>query len=361
MAREPRPRRLGSTCCRVSRRPTCSYEGERVAGVVTGDLGVARDGSRKAELSSRLRAARQVHGVRGRLPRPSRPPARSALRLAHGRRPAALRARLQGDLANRRREAQARRDRAHARLAARRRDRRRRLRLPRSGRARVSRASSSAWAIAIRISIRSRSSSAGNSMPRSATLLAGGERISYGARAVNKGGLPSLPKLTFPGGVLVGCEAGFLNPAKIKGSHTALKSGMLAAESIFAALAQDGAAADAELGALCRARARIVALGRAASRPQFQRRHREARHARRRRARVRRAEPARSAARRGRCTTASKITLACAKRSAQRPRYPKPDGVVAFDRSTSVFLSSTAHEENQPCHLLLADPAVPIA
>ena len=78
-------------------------------------------------------------------------------------------------------------------------------------------------------------------------LLAGGQRISYGARAVNKGGSQSLPKLTFPGGLLVGCEAGFLNPAKIKGSHTAMKSGMLAAESIFAALALDGAAADAEL------------------------------------------------------------------------------------------------------------------
>ena len=78
-------------------------------------------------------------------------------------------------------------------------------------------------------------------------LLAGGERISYGARAVNKGGFSSLPKLTFPGGLLAGCDAGFLNPAKIKGSHTALKSGMLAAEAVFAALGVDGAAADAEL------------------------------------------------------------------------------------------------------------------
>ena len=83
--------------------------------------------------------------------------------------------------------------------------------------------------------------------PAIRAVLAGGQRISYGARAVNKGGLQSLPRLSFPGGLLVGCDAGLLNPAKIKGSHAALKSGMLAAETIFAALAQEGPAADAEL------------------------------------------------------------------------------------------------------------------
>ena len=72
--------------------------------------------------------------------------------------------------------------------------------------------------------------------PRIRHYLEGGERIAYGARAVNKGGLQSLPELSFPGGVLAGCDAGFLNGAKIKGSHTAMKTGMLAAESIFAAL-----------------------------------------------------------------------------------------------------------------------------
>ena len=77
--------------------------------------------------------------------------------------------------------------------------------------------------------------------PRIRRYLEGGTRVSYGARAVNKGGLQSLPKLVFPGGLLAGCEAGFLNGAKIKGSHTAMKTGMLAAESVFAALSAERA------------------------------------------------------------------------------------------------------------------------
>jgi electron-transferring-flavoprotein dehydrogenase len=191
-------------------------------------------------------------------------------------------------------------------------------------------------------------------------VLAGGQRISYGARAVNKGGLTSLPKLTFPGGLLVGCEAGFLNPAKIKGSHTALKSGMLAAESIFAALERSGAAADAELESYAgRVRASwlwdemhrgrnfsagLAKLGMLAGgalafveqnllggRVPWTLHNRVEDHARLRTA------------------------------GARRSQYSRPDGVVAFDRTSSVFLSSTAHEENQPCHLLLADPSVPIA
>ena len=75
--------------------------------------------------------------------------------------------------------------------------------------------------------------------PRIRQLLEGGRRIAYGARAVNKGGLRSLPRLSFPGGVLVGCDAGFLNPARIKGTHAAMKSGLLAAEAIAAALIED--------------------------------------------------------------------------------------------------------------------------
>jgi electron-transferring-flavoprotein dehydrogenase len=177
---------------------------------------------------------------------------------------------------------------------------------------------------------------------------------------VNKGGLTSLPKLTFPGGLLVGCEAGFLNPAKIKGSHTALKSGMLAAESIFAALERSGAAADAELESYAgRVRASwlwdemhrgrnfsagLAKLGMLAGgalafveqnllggRVPWTLHNRVEDHARLRTA------------------------------GARRSQYSRPDGVVAFDRTSSVFLSSTAHEENQPCHLLLADPSVPIA
>ncbi|HET7608575.1 MAG TPA: electron transfer flavoprotein-ubiquinone oxidoreductase [Gammaproteobacteria bacterium] len=192
-------------------------------------------------------------------------------------------------------------------------------------------------------------------------LLARGERIAYGARAVNKGGLQSLPKLTFRGGLLVGCEAGFLNPAKIKGSHAALKSGMLAAETIFAALALEGAAAEAELARydervreswlwdeLRRGRnfsAGVAKLGTflggalafveqnlLQGRAPWTLHNRVPDHARLREA-----------------------------AHAPRPRYARPDGVVAFDRSSSVFLSGTAHEENQPSHLKLADPSVPIA
>jgi electron-transferring-flavoprotein dehydrogenase len=170
-----------------------------------------------------------------------------------------------------------------------------------------------------------------------------------------------LPKLSFPGGVLVGCDAGFLNPAKIKGSHTAMKSGMLAAETIFAALGHDASAGDAELarydervraswlwdelhfgrnftaglaklgiyvgGALAFVEQNVL-RGRAP----WTLRNRAPDHARLRDAAV-----------------------------AEIPQYPKPDGVVSFDRASSVFLSSTAHEEDQPNHLKLADPSIPIA
>jgi electron-transferring-flavoprotein dehydrogenase len=192
-------------------------------------------------------------------------------------------------------------------------------------------------------------------------LLAGAERISYGARAVNKGGLQSLPRLTFPGGLLVGCDAGLLNPAKIKGSHAALKSGMLAAETLRAALGKQGAAADAELaryderirdswlgselhrgrnfspgiaklGTFLGGALAFVEQNLLNGRAPWTLRNRVEDYAR-----------LRDAA------------------SAPRPQYAKPDGVVAFDRASSVFLSSTAHEENQPCHLELADPSVPIA
>jgi electron-transferring-flavoprotein dehydrogenase len=197
--------------------------------------------------------------------------------------------------------------------------------------------------------------------PRIRALLAGGKRLAYGARAVNKGGLQSLPQLVVPGGVLVGCEAGFLNPAKIKGSHTAMKTGMLAAESIFAALGRAGAAADAELAAypeLVRAswvwqeltRGRNFSAGIArfgpllggalalceqnvfGGRVPFTLRN-----------------PAPDHARLQDAATAPRIA------------YPPPDGVISFDRMSSVFLSGTAHEENQPCHLELADSSVPIA
>jgi electron-transferring-flavoprotein dehydrogenase len=188
-------------------------------------------------------------------------------------------------------------------------------------------------------------------------VLAGGKRIAYGARAVNKGGLQSLPRLVVPGGVLVGCEAGFLNPAKIKGSHTAMKTGMLAAEAIFAALA----GGDAELarypervrgswvwdelrrgrnfspgiarfGTFLGGALGFVEQNLLGGRAPWTLRNRVPDHARLR-----------------------------AAASAVRITYSKPDGVTSFDRASSVYLASTAHEENQPNHLVLADPSVPIA
>ncbi len=198
--------------------------------------------------------------------------------------------------------------------------------------------------------------------PRIRGVLARGKRIAYGARAIAKGGLQSLPKLVAPGAVLVGCDAGFLNGAKIKGSHLAMKTGLLAAETIHSALRLPSAAErDAEL-ALYPKRVREswvwselhaarnfgpgiakvgTKLGGALAfveqnllrgHAPYTLRNRVPDHARLLRAAV-----------------------------APRIGYPMPDGVVTFDRSSSVFESSTAHEENQPSHLQLADPRVPIA
>jgi electron-transferring-flavoprotein dehydrogenase len=189
-------------------------------------------------------------------------------------------------------------------------------------------------------------------------VFAGGRRIAYGARALNEGGLQSLPRLTFPGGVLVGCEAGTLNMPKIKGTHTAMKSGMLAAEAIHAALG-DGDTGGGELHAYADAfRASWV--------------HEE----------LKRARNVRPAFKwglwggtlyagidqvllRGRAPwtlrhdRADHETLQPAD-SARPIEYPKPDGEITFDRLSSVYLSSTNHEEDQPCHLRLADPDIPV-
>ena len=191
-------------------------------------------------------------------------------------------------------------------------------------------------------------------------VLEGGQRVSYGARAVNKGGLQSLPKLAFPGGLLAGCDAGFLNGAKIKGSHTALKTGMLAAESVFAALLSGGGAP-----------AVLEDFERAVRSSWVWRELEDGRNV----------APAQKKfglllggafiwldqnVFRGRLpfTLHSKESDHRALRPARTtPRivYPKPDGRISFDRLSSVFLSSTNHEEDQPCHLKLLDPAVPIA
>jgi electron-transferring-flavoprotein dehydrogenase len=191
--------------------------------------------------------------------------------------------------------------------------------------------------------------------PEIRATLEGGKRLSYGARAITKGGLNALPRQHFPGGLLLGCDAGTLNFAKIKGAHTAMKSGMLAAESVFDALVE-GDPKDRDLKAygeafrdswlydeLYRGRNFGPALHRFGLMPGgafnfidqnlF----------------------------RGRLpfTLHDKIPDHSTLRPASECRpidYPKPDGVISFDRLSSVFDSNTGHEEDQPCHLVLKVP-----
>ena len=195
--------------------------------------------------------------------------------------------------------------------------------------------------------------------PRICNVLRGGTRVSYGARAVNKGGFQSLPKLIAPGAVMVGCEAGFLNGAKIKGSHTAMKPGMLAAETVFSGL-QGSDCQDRELSQytegvrsswvweeLYRARNFSPALTKFGTvfgaawaflehnifqgRIPFTIRNKRHDHE-------------------------------GLKTANQMPKidYPDSDGKISFDLLSSVFFSNTNHEEDQPCHLKLVDPSIPI-
>jgi electron-transferring-flavoprotein dehydrogenase len=186
--------------------------------------------------------------------------------------------------------------------------------------------------------------------------LEGGRRVAYGARALVEGGFQSLPKLTFPGGVLIGDTAGFLNVPKIKGNHTAMKSGMVAAESISAFLSSENVSRECtdyqtalkeswvykELYKVRNIRPGFhwgmwAGLIHAAFQtfggwllPYTLKNHAD--HAQLQKA-----------------------------ADAQKIDYPKPDGVLTFDRLTSVQLSNTYHEEDQPSHLKLKDPSVPIA
>ena len=187
-------------------------------------------------------------------------------------------------------------------------------------------------------------------------VFAGGRRIAYGARAINEGGFQSVPRLAFPGGVLLGCAAGFVNVPKIKGSHTAMKSGMMAAESVFEAI-QEGRGGDTLEAYPRRFRESWV----------YDELHR--------------ARNFRPAFRRGLLFGTLyggldlKVLRGLApwtfrhhpdhtrlKKAADCPGidYPKPDGEVTFDRLSSVFLSNTNHEEDQPVHLTLKDESVPI-
>jgi electron-transferring-flavoprotein dehydrogenase len=190
----------------------------------------------------------------------------------------------------------------------------------------------------------------------------GGRRISYGARALSEGGVQSLPKLTFPGGVLIGDAAGFLNVPKIKGNHTAMKSGMLAAEAVFAHLTADedqGAPQGAEV------KTYTDALKRSWVWEELQA--------------VRNIRPAFRWGLWGGIAYSALDTYifrgkapwtlthhhadhASLKKASEAVKidYPKPDGKVSFDRLSSVYLSNTNHEENQPAHLKLKDPETAI-
>ncbi|AEK61439.1 electron transfer flavoprotein-ubiquinone oxidoreductase [Collimonas fungivorans] len=193
--------------------------------------------------------------------------------------------------------------------------------------------------------------------PEISKFFQGGKRISYGARAITAGGLQSLPKLTFPGGALIGCDAGFLNASRIKGSHAAIKTGMLAANAAFEALGNnrqfDELTAYSEafeqswlhqelhkarnfkpwmskglyLGTLMVGIDQVVFGGKAP----WTLRHTHADHE-------------------------------CLKPAANYApiKYPKPDGKLTFDRLSSVFISNTNHAEDQPIHLTLKDPNVPV-
>jgi electron-transferring-flavoprotein dehydrogenase len=185
--------------------------------------------------------------------------------------------------------------------------------------------------------------------PAIRSFFEGGRRVSYGSRALNEGGFQSIPRLDFPGGALIGCAAGFLNVPKIKGSHTAMKSGMVAAEAVFRRLAGDEAATVRR--ALEDSWVWPELYGVRNIRPSFRRGlwaglayaaldtyvlrgaapwtfHNHADHA----------------------------TLVSASKA--RPiEYPRPDGRITFDRLSSVFISNTNHEEDQPPHLRLRDPA----
>ena len=191
-------------------------------------------------------------------------------------------------------------------------------------------------------------------------FLEGGRRVSYGARAINEGGWQSIPKLVFPGGALIGCSAGFVNVPRIKGTHTAMKSGMLAAEAAFAAVQADrngdvlAQYEDALRSSWIAKELQLVKnaeplLGRFGGTIgtllagidmwmrtlriglPFTMKHKPDNE------KIRRSD-------------------ACA-----RIDYPKPDGKISFDRLSSVFLSNTNHEEDQPVHLQLKDPSIPIS
>ena len=191
--------------------------------------------------------------------------------------------------------------------------------------------------------------------------LEGGKRIGYGARAITAGGLLSLPKLVFPGGAMVGCEAGFLNASRIKGSHAAIKTGMLAAEAAFDALGA-GRGGD-ELSAYSQAFEQSWLHAELLQSKNFKQWFKKGRSLATLMTGIEQWLLPRLGIRNPPWTLhRDRPDHACMEPAAQHTRiqYPKPDGVLTFDRLSSVFLSSTAHDEDQPSHLTLKDPLVPV-
>ncbi|NGM87435.1 electron transfer flavoprotein-ubiquinone oxidoreductase [Parapusillimonas sp. SGNA-6] len=186
----------------------------------------------------------------------------------------------------------------------------------------------------------------------------GGKRIAYGARSLTAGGLLSLPKLCFPGGVMVGCEAGVLNASRIKGCHSAIKTGALAAEAAFDAIVAD------------RQHDELVAYPAAFENSWL---HVELNKARNFKQWFKKGRSIGTLMTgieqwllKGRMPWTlhhSKPDHACLQPAADCPRieYPKPDGKLTFDRLSSVFISNTNHDENEPVHLTLKDPSIPVS
>jgi len=186
----------------------------------------------------------------------------------------------------------------------------------------------------------------------------GGKRLAYGARAITAGGLLSLPKLVFPGGALIGCEAGFLNASRIKGSHAAIKSGMMAAEAAFDALGA-GRRGDelAAYPAAFEASWLYAELNKARNFKQWFKKGRTIATL------MTGVEQWLLKGRMPWTIHRNKPDHACLQPAAECARidYPKPDGKLTFDRMSSVFISNTNHAENQPIHLTLKDATIPVA
>ena len=195
--------------------------------------------------------------------------------------------------------------------------------------------------------------------PVVADTLGGGRRLAYGARSITKGGLNSLPKMSMPGALLVGCDAGTLNFAKIKGTHTAMKSGMVAAETLMQELETEGAAGNDLLGYGDNFRASWAYNDIYRSRNFGAALHKFGMYLG---AAFNLVEQSIFSGRLPITLRDRQADNECLKPAAEcrEISYPKPDGALSFDKLSSVFISNTNHEEDQPCHLTLKDEDVSI-